>query len=41
MVAARMPAMTKPARMGGREEVASVMKIFSASDLVRCIPGYN
>lgn len=39
MVAAKMPAMTKPARIAGREEVASVIKIFSAEEAVRCTVG--
>ena len=39
MVAARIPAMTKPARMGGRELVARVMKMFSAVALVRWVVG--
>ena len=39
IVAARIPAITKPARMGGRELVARVMKMFSAADLVRWAVG--
>ena len=34
MVAAKMPAITKPAKMGGRELVAKVIKIFSAADSI-------
>ena len=34
MVAARIPAMTKPARIAGSEPVASLIKTFSAADLV-------
>ena len=35
MVAASMPAITNPATMGGKKLVESLMKMFSASALVR------
>ena len=39
MVAARIPAITNPARIGGRKDSASVTKIFSASVALRCAVG--
>ena len=39
IVAARMPAITKPARIAGSELVESVINMFSAADFVRCSVG--
>ena len=41
MVAARIPAITNPAKMAGSELVASVINIFSAAFAVKCCVGYN